>query len=527
MALEVFVLPCLVAPGLEGGKALFLPPHLSPVNPERRAGEFGQETTVVADQDKPFAGTLQFVFEPANRFDIEVVGRFVKQHQVRVLRHQPRQRRATALAARGGFDRAGGIEFEPLACTLHLVEFRRIKPMHRVIAKRCEGAEVGVLFHVTGADARWHDAVALVGFDAPSHHFHQGRFARPVSANKRNAVPRLHHKAEIMEHRLTTEGQRDVVELEKRNDGHAAALRRGARKVKGVGGIDLRGACDGAQPRLAGFRHGVDGKTCEDVQRVELEVPNRMVTDPAAHAQITAQQVRQAACDGTCPGQIDGQRRQTFRAQPIRAKVVCVQCRQCRKMGLRVGTGKRAAANHHAHAVAIDKNAKRRPRQPQRHHIGRPVGLAEPTQFKKGTWMGTQRCKIVELSCIAAAQIRSIADKADAEGDTRRVFPGPNNSMQKPVVKHVFIVQPVAKRLGAHGERGLAHIECGADDGAVAVQAQRHIGCFGSDGILRRHQIHQFRKSAAFNPPILPKSLRMKLMSPSPDCVMRRASGTT
>ena len=86
--------------------------------------------------------------------------------------------------------------------------------------------------------------------------------------------------------------------------------------------------------------------------------------------------------------------------------------------------------------------------------------------------MGTQRREIVELSRLAAVQIRSIVDKADAEDHTRRVFPGPDNAMQKPVVKRVFIVQPVAKRLGAHGKYGAAHLGCVADDGAVAVQAQ-------------------------------------------------------
>ena len=58
--------------------------------------------------------SLQLALQPFDRLDVEMVGRLVEQHQLGRLGHQPRQRRAPPLAARGGGDRGGGIEAQPL-----------------------------------------------------------------------------------------------------------------------------------------------------------------------------------------------------------------------------------------------------------------------------------------------------------------------------------------------------------------------------------------------------------------------------
>ena len=64
-----------------------------------------QERAVVRDQHEAGAGRGKLLLEPANRLDIEMVGRLVQQHQVGLGGQQPRQRRAPPLAARRGGDR--------------------------------------------------------------------------------------------------------------------------------------------------------------------------------------------------------------------------------------------------------------------------------------------------------------------------------------------------------------------------------------------------------------------------------------
>lgn len=105
-----------------------------------------------------------------------------------------------------------------------------------------------------------------------------------------------------MEHRFTTKGERDVVELEKRNDGHAVALRRGGRKVKGGG---LRSLRQGTQSRLARLGDGGDGKPSKQVQAVQIAVQNGMVANPSAHPQIASQQLRQTLRGREIRGQIN------------------------------------------------------------------------------------------------------------------------------------------------------------------------------------------------------------------------------
>src|SRR3546814_8507345 len=52
------------------------------VEPQRLAGEAGQEGAVVADRDEGAGEARQPVFEPVDRGKIEVVGRFVEQQQI-------------------------------------------------------------------------------------------------------------------------------------------------------------------------------------------------------------------------------------------------------------------------------------------------------------------------------------------------------------------------------------------------------------------------------------------------------------
>ena len=210
---QVFLIPDLVAPGLEGAKALFLPPHLAPVDPKRALGQRPQKGPVVGNQHIGGAGLRQLGLQPLDRFDIQVVGRLVQQHQIGRFGHQLGQRRAPPFPARGGLDRPRRIELQPFRGHLDPVGLRRIQARGREIPKRGKARHVGLLLHIADAGARRDDPRAAVGLDQTGHDLHQGGFARPVAPDKRHAVAGLNHQRQIGKHGISAEGQRDVGKL--------------------------------------------------------------------------------------------------------------------------------------------------------------------------------------------------------------------------------------------------------------------------------------------------------------------------
>ena len=88
----------------------------------------------MADDDKGSARALQFILEPCDRLDIEVVRRLVQQHQLRLLGHQPRKGRSPPLTTAGGGHGPRGVELQPFARPLHLVHLTGIEAMGREIA---------------------------------------------------------------------------------------------------------------------------------------------------------------------------------------------------------------------------------------------------------------------------------------------------------------------------------------------------------------------------------------------------------
>ena len=178
----------------------------------------------MADEDKGRAGVGQFGLKPGNRLDVQMVGRLVQQHQLRRFGHQLGQRRAPPFAARGGGDRPGGVELQPLARNLDLVGFGGVQTAGSIIAQRREPFHLWVLFHVTHGDAGCHHAGALIRLDQPGHHLHQRGFARSVAPHQRDAIPRLDHQRQIGKNGLAPEGERDVGELQKGCACHAPLL---------------------------------------------------------------------------------------------------------------------------------------------------------------------------------------------------------------------------------------------------------------------------------------------------------------
>ncbi|MCY1243414.1 hypothetical protein D9M72_564280 [compost metagenome] len=98
--LQFLSLQHLVAPGLEMGKAAIEPARLATIEPDGRRRDLLQEAPVVRDQHQRRTAAGKLIFQPFDRRQVEVVGRFVKQQDVRFRRHDARQCRTARLTAR-------------------------------------------------------------------------------------------------------------------------------------------------------------------------------------------------------------------------------------------------------------------------------------------------------------------------------------------------------------------------------------------------------------------------------------------
>ncbi len=210
VARVVFGGPGGFAPILEALEAAFLTADLTAVDPQRRLGQAAQKGTVVADQHEGRTGLRQMFFQPADSLNVQVVRRFVQQHQFGRTRQQARKRRAATFAARCGVDGAVGVELQPFRGHVDQIAFAVVQPVTREIAKRGKARQIGILFHIAGRDAGRQNDLALVGFDKARHDLHQGGFARAVAPDQRDAVAGLDVQGQAVENGIAAIGQRDI-----------------------------------------------------------------------------------------------------------------------------------------------------------------------------------------------------------------------------------------------------------------------------------------------------------------------------
>ena len=226
---RVLLLEDLVAPRLEGREPPVQPPHLAAVHPERPVRQVPQERPVVAHRHERRPRRAQMRLQPADRLDVEMVGRLVEQHQVRRLGDDLRQRRPPPLPARRPRRREVGVELHPLHRHRHppLVADRQRLPGE--IPERLEPVEVRVLRHVPDGQPRPHEARPAVGLHQPGHQLHQRRLARPVPPDQRDPLPRLHRQRRADEQRIAPEGQAEVGKRQDRRFGHGRSPKTPAR----------------------------------------------------------------------------------------------------------------------------------------------------------------------------------------------------------------------------------------------------------------------------------------------------------
>ena len=191
--LDLFLFQHLVAPGFEVAETLVETARLAAIQPHGGVGNLFEEATVVGDDHERRAALDQLAFQPFDGRQVEMVGRFVEQQDIRLRCHDAGECCSAGFAA-GQLRRilfTGQAQmFEQIGDAVGIVAgpkagFRIGK--HGVIA-----LEIRRLMQIADCRRRMAEDFAGLRLGEAGGHLHQGRFARAVAANQTDAVAGLH-----------------------------------------------------------------------------------------------------------------------------------------------------------------------------------------------------------------------------------------------------------------------------------------------------------------------------------------------
>jgi hypothetical protein len=220
-------------------------------------GDTLEECTVVRHEQQRAAILGQERFEPENRVEVEMIGRFVEQKHVGVGHERTREQDAAAPSARQRvddgicrqiearqheldalFDSPAVALFEIVLKAAELVQQRRrafvceldrrsvitrdqvaqlAEAVGDHIEDRTSRGEWNVLFERRDAQTRRRPHQAGVRRLLTAHDPKQRGFPRAVASDDRNPFARLDLQGRLIEQRQVSEGERDTIE---RNQGH-------------------------------------------------------------------------------------------------------------------------------------------------------------------------------------------------------------------------------------------------------------------------------------------------------------------
>ena len=194
-----------------------------------------QHAAVMADEHDAGAGGGEFLLQPLDRRQVEVVGRFVQQEQVGGGGEGAGQGGAPGLAA-------GEMRRVLVAGQAEAVEQRRaavlvVAGAHavlHVVERGGETAEVGFLREIADGGAGLDEAGAAVGTHQAGGDFEQGGFAGAVAADQADALAGADADRGAVQQGLGAQGGADVLQQEEggshgRLSGPATAGVQGAR----------------------------------------------------------------------------------------------------------------------------------------------------------------------------------------------------------------------------------------------------------------------------------------------------------
>ena len=210
--------------------------QVAPVELNDARGDLAQESAVVGDEEKSRLLFQEDPFQPQDRFEIEVVGRLVKQQQVRLARERPGQQRA-ALEASGKLREAAprleaGVADQildpdvPLPVLLVTVVVGPQPACDNVVHTALEIGR-NLLCQPGKNRARRAEHFARVGLHIAHDDLHQGRLSRAVAPDQADPLARFELEIDLVEDRRSAEVQRKIEEREEGRHVEPARLGQG------------------------------------------------------------------------------------------------------------------------------------------------------------------------------------------------------------------------------------------------------------------------------------------------------------
>ena len=214
VALELLLLELHVAPGLERAEALIETAGAAAIEPDRGAGQIGEQPLVVADQRQRRAASSKVRLQPFDGDQVEVIGRLVEQQDLGLRAQDPDQCRAARFAA--GQTAGIGVRIDPKlghhgSRRIGVVEIA--KPGKDIVERGGEAGHVRLLRQIGEARRRLDEAASPVSADLARGNAKQGRFARSVAPDDGDPVAGGNRQLRPVQKRRAAKRQASVSQL--------------------------------------------------------------------------------------------------------------------------------------------------------------------------------------------------------------------------------------------------------------------------------------------------------------------------
>ena len=177
----------------------------------------------MADQHHGRAHGIEFGLQPFDDGQVEMVGRLVEQQDIGLGGQYACQSGTAALAARQGFRIFGAGQAERAQQILRaILVITRPETRFDIIKRGGIGGQVRLLRQIAQSGAGLDKAQAGVMRHVARGDLEQGRFARAIAANQRDALTGRDNEFGALEQGRATEGQFDILKRKKGCCSHGA-----------------------------------------------------------------------------------------------------------------------------------------------------------------------------------------------------------------------------------------------------------------------------------------------------------------
>ena len=214
VALELLLLELQVAPGLERAEALIETAGAAAIEPDRGAGQVGEQPFVVADQRQRRTAIRKMRLQPFDRDQIEMIGRLVEQQDLGLRAQDPDQSRAARFAAGETAGSASGSTPSSSIMALRRIGVVEVaKPGKDIVERGGEAGHVRLLRQIGEARGRLDEAASPVSRHLAGGDAKQGRFARSVAPDDGDPVASGNRQLRPVQKRRAAKRQASVSQL--------------------------------------------------------------------------------------------------------------------------------------------------------------------------------------------------------------------------------------------------------------------------------------------------------------------------